>query len=98
MINGHNVHENVFLYKQYEGVFFETLFGFAGLSSYVWHVFDQIYNSSSSMPTSCGQSCWNDVKKKIKLRIAIFFSKYPWCLSLKIEIVHEDYNWILNVG
>lgn len=73
MINGHNVHENVFLYKQYEGFFFETLFGFAGLSSYVWHVFYKIYNSSSSMPTSSGQSCWNDVKKNIKLRIAIFF-------------------------
>lgn len=86
MINGHNVHENVFLYKQYEGVFFETLFGFAGLSSYVWHVFDQIYNSSSSMPTSCGQSCWNDVKKKSNSELQYFFQNTldVWVLRSKL--------------
>lgn len=86
MINGHNVHENVFLYKQYEGFFFETLFGFAGLSSYVWHVFDQIYNSSSSMPTSCGQSCWNDVKKKSNSELQYFFQNTldVWVLRSKL--------------
>lgn len=89
----------MYSYTNNTKVFFETLFGFAGLSSYVWHVFDQIYNSSSSMPTSCGQSCWNDVKKNNQTQNwNFFFSKYPWCLSLKIEIAHEDYNLILNVG
>lgn len=64
MINGHNVHENVFLYKQYEGFFFETLgFFFVFFLQDYHHMFDMF----STRFTIHRRACLHPVVKAVEM-------------------------------